>query len=218
MRPKIIVKQLTALDRDGISAAQTTAGAADLTIEGALASDGVATLDTQRIVGIYSGGNLSGVVFTVYGTNSQGIPISETITGPNNTTVSGVLMFKTVTRVAVDAAVGTNVEVGTTGVGATQPIPLDQHISPFAIGLFGEVETGLTVNYTVQYTPDAIQDITKINSAVLGVPGIKWTAHSSLTSKTASADSNIAYPAAAVRLLINSGTDPVTLIVRQAGL
>lgn len=218
MRPKIIVKQLTALDRNGISVAQQTVGAANLTITGALAAGGVATLDTNRIVGIYSAGNLAAVTFTVYGTDSNGIVISETITGPNATTVSGVLMFKTVTRVAAGGAVGSDVEVGTTGVGATQAVPLDQHISPFAVGLFIEVESGKTVNATVQYTPDAIQDTTKINAAVLGVPGIKWTNHPSLASQTASADSNLAYPAAAVRLLVNSGTDPVTFIIRQAGL
>lgn len=217
-RPIIITAQLGALDRDGICAAQQTVGAGSLTINGAFASGGIATLDQTRIVGIYSAGNLSGRVFTVNGSGYGGTALSETITGPNNTTVSGVLMFKKITSITVDGAVGTNVEVGTTGVGATQPVPLDQHISPFAIGLFIEIATGATVNVTAQYTPDDIFSETKMASAALGVPGINWTDHASLTSKTANADSNIAYPAAAVRMKINSGTDAATFIIRQAGI
>lgn len=218
MRPKIITKQLTTLDRDGISVAQQTAGAADLTITGALASGGVATMDTQRIVGIYSGGNLSALTFTVYGTDMRGIVISETITGPNATTVSGVLMFYTVTRVAVSGAAGSNVEVGTTGVGATQMVPLNQHISPFAVGLFVQIASAATVNVTVQYTTDDVQTTANINSAALGVPGINWISHPVLTSITASTDSNLSFPVSAVRMLINSGTDAAKFVIRQAGL
>ena len=219
MRPKIITKQLEALDRNGISLAGQRVGAGVLLIDGAYASGGVATLDTQRIVGIYSGGNLAARVFTITGTDGSGAVISETITGPGvGATVSGVLMFKTVTRVYVDGTIASDAEVGTTDVGATQIIPLDQHISPFAIGLFVEIASGATVNVTVQYTPDNVQTLTNINSAALGVAGVIWTPHASLTNKTSNGDSNIAYPATAVRMLVNSGTAAAKFIIRQAGI
>lgn len=106
------------LDRDGICVAQVRTGAGDLTINGAFATAGMATLDAGvksygRCVGIYSGGNLSALTFTVYGYDAQRRPVREAIAGPNNTTTAGVKSFKTITRVAVSATIGTNVEVGT---------------------------------------------------------------------------------------------------------
>lgn len=218
LKPVTLTKQLTALDRDGICAAQQRVGAGALTINGALAASGVATLDTQRIVGIYSAGNLSARVFTVTGTDENGIPISETITGPNATTVSGVLNFKTVTAVSVDATIATDAEVGTTGVGATPIVMIEQHISPANVGLFVEIAAAATVNVTVQNTPDNIFDLSLVNQAALGVPGINWTDDVILAAIAASAASNLAVPVAGVRLVVNSGTDAVKLIVRQAGL
>lgn len=214
MRPIIISKALTALDRDGISLAQQTAGAGDLTITGALASGGVFTSTAtigQRVIGIYSGGNLSARTFTVYGTDEWGHSISEAVTGPNATTVSTTQNFYTVTRVAVDGAVGTDVEVGTTAVGSSRAIVLDQYVAPFAISLFGILVSG-AATYTVQYTSDDVfaSDYVEGNGS--------WTDHPSLTGKSANADSNLAYPASAIRLKITAGTGTIKLITRQAGI
>lgn len=67
-----------------------------------------------RNVGIYSSGNLSSLTFTVYGEDTTGAISSEPITGPNNSTVTTVRRFRSVTQVAVSGTVGTNVEVGYT--------------------------------------------------------------------------------------------------------
>lgn len=215
MRPIFITKQSTALDRDGIALAQEPVAAGNLTLNGTLATGGVATVPTgQQIVGVYSAANIAARVFTIYGTDDEGKAISEAVTGVNAGTVSTSLNFKTVTRVAVDAATTADVEVGITGVSATKPIPLDQHVSPFAVALFLQIASGDTVNVTVQYTPDDVFDLTAVTTA----GGIVWTAHPNLTGKAADADSNLAFPAAAVRLIVNSGTDPAELIVRQAGI
>lgn len=213
MPPLIVSKILTALDRDGIGVAQQLVGAGDLALAGALASGGVGIMDTQRRVGIYSAGNLAARTFTVYGTNDDGIAISEAVTGPNNATVSTVLDYKTVTRVAVSGAVGSDVEVGTTGVGATKPIKLNPHISPFSVSLFLKIASGATVNATVQYTWDNVKAAESYQTAT----GLNWTSHAGMTGKTANADSNLAYPATAVRLVINSGTDAAELTAIQAG-
>lgn len=215
MRPVFISKQSTALDRDGISLSQTPGAAGDLTITGALASGGSVTLSTgQQIVGVYSGSNIAARVFTIYGTDGSNNAISDTVTGVNNSTVSTVLNFKTITRVAVDAATGAAVEVGITGVSASPPIPLDQHVSPHNTALFIEILTGLTVNASVQYTFDDVFLQSNFTSAT----GLNWVTHPVLAGVTASTDSNLSAPPAAVRLLINSGTDPAKLIIRQAGL
>lgn len=211
MKPVILTRTLAALDADGICASQTPGGAGDLTINGVLASGGVATLDGQRVVGVTSAGNASGVTFTIYGTNDEGISINETITGPNISTVSTTLNFKTVTRVAVSGAPGVAVTVGTTGVGSSRWVPLDQHADSFGVALFLEI-TG-TVDATVQYTGSDVYSLDALTAT-----GIVVTDHPNLTGKTAHADSNIAYPASAVRVRTNSGTGTVKFIVRQGSI
>lgn len=211
MRPIIITKTLAASDASGVCASQTPGGAGNLTINGTFASGGVATLDTQRRVGVTSAGNVSGVTFTIYGTNQEGNPIQETITGPNIATTSTTFDFKTVTRVAISGAAAAAVTVGTTGVGSTQWVTLDQHVSPFATALFLEISG--TINVTVEYTGS---DVILISSLTPG--NVVWTAHPNLTGKTANADSNLAFPASAVRMTVNSGTGTAKFITRQAGI
>jgi hypothetical protein len=101
-------------DVDGISVIELKGAAGDMTIGGAAASGGVATLDVPRNVTLtVATTNQSGVSFTVYGTDEYGEAVVETITGPNANTVAGVKAFKTVTRVAASAAIATNgVSVG----------------------------------------------------------------------------------------------------------
>ena len=208
MRPITQSRQLDAADPNGICLDQTTGGAGNLLINGALATGGVAALNVQRQVELESVGNLSAINFTITGTDGQGRAISETLVGPNIGTVATVLNFLTVTQVAADAAVGTAVEVGTNGVGASQEIPLDQYISPFNVNLFIDV-TG-TVNVTAQFTGDDIFG---------DAPGpFNWTNHPDLTNVVADADGTFISPVSACRLLTNSGVGEAVLRVLQAGL
>ncbi len=210
MRPITITKSLSvAADADGICASQTPAGAGNLTIDGALASGGAVTLDSARQVLITTVSDESGKTLTIYGTDEVGTVISETVTGPNATTGTSTYMYKTVTRVAVSAAFTGAVTVGTNGVGASKGVLLNQYLDPFAISIFLKF-TG-TVNVTVQYTSDDHR------ASGFHWGAASWTDHSSLTSKTANLDSNIAYPATGLRVKVNSGTGSVSMIVRQAG-
>lgn len=152
MRPKTITLTGAVLDGNGIALAQQTAGAANLTLAGALASGGVATLDIPRHVGIYCAGDINTVVFTVTGTDRFGATITEDITGVNATTVNGVKNFKTVTQVAADAAVGTNVEVGTTNEFDSQVIPVSYRTSNISYSCNPTVAGAFT--YEVKYTLD----------------------------------------------------------------
>lgn len=206
MRPIRITRQLTAADDNGIALAQQLVAAGSLTLNGVLVSGGVAHLDTQRKVGISSTGNLSAVTFTVYGTDQAGNTISESLTGPNNDTVSTVLDFYTVTQVAASAAVGTDVIVGTTDVGASAPIPLDIYLDPFNVSCFVDVQG--TVNFTVQFTFDDVQ---------ANAGPYVWTNHPDLTSGTADGDGTYISPVTATRIVTNSGTDPLVFTVIQAG-
>lgn len=207
MRPITITRALLAADADGIAQNQTLVAAGDLTLNGALVAGGVALLTSQRKVAAHSTGNIATVIFTVYGTDDAGRSITDTITGVNNSTVSTTLDFKTVTRVAASAAVGTNVEVGTTDVGASMPIPLDIYISPFNVSIGCDV-TG-TIDFTVQYTFDAI---------LTSVGPFTWFSLSNLTNATADSVDTFISPVTAARILTNSGTGSVTVTFVQAGL
>lgn len=101
-------------DVDGISVIELKGAAGTMTIGGAAATGGVATLDVPRNVTLtVATTNQSGVTFTVTGTDEYGETMVETITGPNANTVSGLKAFKTVTSVANSAAIATNgVSVG----------------------------------------------------------------------------------------------------------
>ena len=154
MRPKLVTFTMAALDRNGISVAQTMGAAGNLTITGVLATGGVATLDVPRRVGIYAAGDESGKTFTVYGTSRNGSTISEAITGPNATTVNGTKNYKTVTRVAVDAATAGDVEVGTCALADTQVIPVSCYDSVISYDV--HLSSGASLKYEFKYTLDDI--------------------------------------------------------------
>lgn len=103
------------IDRDGICLSQARASAGNLTMSGVFVASGTVTWAATRLVSLYSAGNLSAVDVTVDGTNHWGETKSVTVKGPNAGTVN-VAGFKTVTRVAVGAAIGAAIEVGTSAV------------------------------------------------------------------------------------------------------
>ncbi len=96
-----------------------------------------------------------------------------------------------------------------TGAGASGVYAPDNYISPFNVAL--SVLVSGTVNYTVQYTFDNVF-ATDYNPATGN-----WVDHPSLTAQTTTKDSNIAYPAQGVRLVVNSGSGTAKLTAIQAG-
>lgn len=208
MIPIVLTSSLSAADDDGIAQLQTPAAAGNLTLNGALVSDGVAVLTgagMARQVLITTVSNESAKTLTVYGTNATGNAISETVTGPNATTGTTTNYFRTVTRVAVSAAFTGNVKLGTNGVGSSRIVQPDMHVSPFNIGI-GCMVSG-TINFTVQHTFDVIGDGT----------GLAWHDHDDIAAASATIDSNYAFPVRGIRVKINSGTGTVTTTLIQAG-
>ncbi len=100
------------------------------------------------------------------------------------------------------------IRVITKTTGATNPIPLDNYISPFNVGFGVEVSNGATVDYKVQHTFDNIQD-----SAVTPV----WFDHPTVTGAITSTSGNYAFPVTAVRLNATANDGTLTFIVIQAG-
>jgi hypothetical protein len=198
-----------------VATAQTTAGAGNLTINGTLL-DIPATMQgvfraqfargINRTVSLTSTGNISGVTVTITGKDAEGNVVSEAIAGPNNTTVYTTVLFNQVTSVAVNGAVGTAMSVGSGTTGRTRWLMNDYFQKPFHCTVAVDV-TG-TINYTVQDTPDDVQR----NASP------KAFDHPILVAQSADAESNYAFPARAVRCVINSATDgSLIFTVIQAG-
>lgn len=147
--------------------------------------------------------NHSGKTFTITGTDADGVAQSEAIAGPNGVaTVSSTKYFKTVTSVTVSATTGADTfDIGWTAVAVSATFPLNWRERDFQVSL-GLIITG-TINVTVQHTLDAL------HAEYVASPS--WFPHSSLVSKTASADGNYAFPVTATRLLINSVTAGATV-------
>lgn len=229
MRPIYLTRSLSvAADADGIAQDQAIAGGV-LTLNGALVVSGVAQLGSQRKVLLTpgAGDNLTGINFTLTGTDDQGHVISEIIAGPNAVTAQSVLDYTTVVSISADVAggVGETVSFGTNGVGASVPIPMDQYIPDFTATLAAILRSG-AVNYTVQFTMDDVfaaynadtNQTQFMNGAAAGDPTkIIWWDHATLTAQAASAKGVLTEPVRAVRLLTNSGTGEIELQVAQGG-
>lgn len=208
MRPVINSFALAAAVVGAVAAAQTTAGAGNLVINGSLASGGVAKMLTQQMVGLTSAGNDSAITFKITGTDGQNRVISESLAGPNANTVNSVFSYKTITSIAVSAAVGTNVTVDTINQGAGPEVPVDQNLDPGNISIAVEV-TG-AVTYTVEWTQDDV-------FAAAPGPFVWFPAAGNLVAATTTQAGAIVSPISAVRARVTAGQGIVNLIVRQSG-
>lgn len=206
MQPAYITKSLIAASVNVIATSQTPLGAGNLTLVSS-----TVVLDTQRQVLITQAANETGHNFTLYGTNDSGAPISEVVAGSSGASVTSVLNYKTITRVAISAAATGAIQVGTNGVGATQWKILNTSVTPFNLGL-AVIITG-TVNFTVNYTYE--------DPNVPIVAGGQPTAFAvtALSAKSASTDGGaLTTPVAAIQMVINSGTGSATLVAIQPGI
>jgi hypothetical protein len=181
-----------------------------LTINGTLAVNGVAYLGTAQRLALASASNDSATSFVVTGTNWAGNTISETIVGPNATTVYSVLDYLTVTSIVASAAATGPITVGTGQQGGSPWVRFDDW-SAGAITL--QVNVSGTVNYTVQTTLDDPNSPTNPVTPA----NITWIAGSSLTAGTTAAQGTIASAPLFVRIVLNSGSGSCTLTVVQSG-
>jgi len=193
-------------DDDGVSLSQTPGAAGNLTITGAFASGGVATLSPPQFIGVKCAGNDAGRTFTIYGTDWNGTVISESVAGANIGTTNSTLNYKTVTRIAVDAATAGAISVGTVGVGTTEPMVLDTYVNP-ATRTAAMIFSG-TANATLQVALNDLKpnwDIYTTTPTWLDVTGFP-----ALAAHAAGLHSG-SYTM--IRLKVNSGTGAVQAIV-----
>lgn len=140
-----------AIDDNGVCESQNRSGAGALTINGALASGGVATLDVPRNVIADSGGADTAVI-TVTGTDQYGQVVKENITLNGTTAVAGKKAFKTITAVASDATISNGFFLGTGDVlGLPVYLPSGGYVHAelqdgAAVGSAGTLVAGLAAN------------------------------------------------------------------------
>jgi hypothetical protein len=199
MRSKNVTLTPQNVDDNGICEAQTTAGAVAMLINGALASGGTVTLDVASQIGIYCAADINTIVFTVVGTNPEGVAQTGTITGVNAGTVESTEYWKTVTSVTTSAAVGTNTIVGTVDEFASKCYAVDIYTDGHTVG--GSL-TG-TANYKIQY---CLERFTAGETLV-------WI-DTSLTNKTAASSATLTDMVGGFRIVENSFTDWATLSLR----
>ncbi len=192
MVQQVVDIDLDAMDRDGIAQAQNVTAATAMTLNGILGT----TLDYARIIGIYSGADVSSSAFAIVGTNSNGETQSETIaTGPNAGTVVSTKLYKTITSVTPSATVAQNVEVGTvaTTLSAESIVcPLDPYLGvppTYCVDVTG------TINFTVSEC---------FMNPFSGISSLTWVPLTALTSKTADTVSAGTTHATAVKVIVNS--------------
>lgn len=212
MQPiSVTVGPLDAADDNGIATSQTTAGAANLTLNGALVVGGVAVLDAPRQVAITSGGNDLGITFTVYGTTFGGQSVSETITGASGGASATKTDFATVTRIYASGATSVSgVIAGTNAKAGSRWVRLDSWAFPkTAI----QCNATGTVNYTVQVTMDDPND--PFNP--VGIADVTWLNTNDTDAVTANGDifTNFDWTPTWARVLLNSGSGSVTSTFAQ---
>ena len=231
MRPRVIsISPYAAADADAVATSQTPAagGIQELTIDGAFATGGVATMDANRQVVITAAADDSARVFVVTGTDGKGNTIVEAVAGPNATTASTVRAFATVTSVKVDDDTAGAIQVGTLAVVSTDWFPLDYLQSDFQIGLSLIIGGALTPDFDVELTLDNILDfqgndpIPTRGQWVASVfdrfhPAVTAVDHDTLITVIADATGNVAFPVRAIRMVSNQvfTVEPVELNIVQ---
>ena len=173
----------------------------------------IAKLDTQRRLLFTPGGSDAGVSYVVAGADDSGTLIGESVAGVASGTVATLLDYAQVFSIKGTGSVANGITVGTNGVGASPWFELHWPAEPFNVEVGGTVVAGKTVNWGWQYTYDnpwkmpAGQTIPQ----PFNHPTVNGQASGSL-------DGPINNGVAAVRLIVNSGTDAVRGWITQSGV
>ena len=207
---KTLTLSLVAAVNNGVSQAQAGVAATPLTLNGSLATAGVATFDAPRRVGVASTGNDTGITFTVVGTDYYGRAQTEVLTGANNATAQTVRDFATVTSITPSGNTAANVTAGTTNTGSTPPHVLDAIANPASVSLAGIV-TGVGVTWTAEQSFDDLSPAWNVNAT----PPTYFP--TPLVNQAGNAVGALTQPATLLRLTLNStGTGSVALRIVQA--
>lgn len=210
---RVSVGPLVTASANNIAHSQTPGSAGKLTLNGSTVTGGVAVLDTARNVLITTTADEAANTFTITGTNWAADIISEVMIGPNDTTGTSILDYKTVISIVISGGASGALTVGTTTTAGSPWARLDEWANSY-VSIQCNV-TG-TINYTVQQTLDDPNDPT---NPVLPA-NITWvnSSDASAVSATGSIQTNYGFVPIWARVLLNSGTGSVTASFVQSGV
>lgn len=217
--PVVVTLQFAASVANGICLAQNPVAAGALTLNGALVTAGVATMDAARRIAIASSGADGALVFTITGTDRYGSPQSETLTGVTSVnTPYTAYDYLTVTSVTTSAGSAGNITVGTNGVGSSPWFVEQILITPFHLRA-GVINAG-GATFSVERTYDDPNAILQGGTITIepgsNIPPVAWPQidASQVTLTTLETDLALCF---AHRLTIYAGTTAVKMQSIQAG-
>lgn len=208
MRPiTATIGPLTAQSANNIALSQTPGAAGPLTLNGSLVSGGAAVIGNHQFITITTSDSTHS--FTIVGATSTGALLTETVTG-NGTSATSLLAYSKVSSITISGAATGAVTVGTSGIGTTSWVRLDEWASP-PVGIQCDVVG--TVNYTVQSTYDDPNSPTN----PVSVSAMTWitTNDTNAVGATGSVQTNFLFTPTYVRVLLNSGSGSVSMKVIQ---
>ncbi len=175
------------------------------------------SLDAARRVLITSGGNDTGINFTVIGTNQFGYPITDTFAGANGTSQSN-LDFKTVTGITHTGSVASTLTAGTGNTGSSSWQIINWNSVPNNLSIAVELRSG-AATFTIEHTyddPNILPMTGGLNAAGLGYP-FPWP-DPTINGASGSAETSYQIPIIAWRLTTVSGTGTLVVRALQSGL
>lgn len=221
---KPVVFNWTAANTTDVCKLQTTSGAGSLVINGNLTSNKIGIpnspsasnpsgysatfIGCSRTVSVTSAANNSAINVTITGI-LNGASQSETITGPNITTVYTTKLFDVVTAVSVNGATaGGGISVGSGSTGQTHWHGYDYYVpcaaTSVSIGVTG------TIDYSFQATLEDVNTVTNpgiIEGIIVPQAGNAQAFVLELSNATASGFGYFNYPVRYMNVVINSSTD-----------
>ncbi len=204
MRPVTLTVALDAASVTKVALAQTTAGAANLTLTASAAA--IDSSGAARVLLITTGEDNSTVDYIIVGTDADGNSITETAKLPNHTTLASLKSYASVTSFHVSAIIGANMSVGTRGTttsAVSKTIPLEFYSRT---GATVAIEITGTANVSVQETFDDILG--------LGTANAVWFAPTALASKSSNTVGSLDIGATGCDLLINTYSTGASVTLR----
>ena len=179
------------------------AGAATLTINGALASGGaIPKQELGYIVGItVAATDLSGRTFTITGTSQDNAAQTEDVVGPSSNTVYSTKYYRSISSITVTAGTDAAITVGTSNVtlcAVTPTFPLNIYTPIHNIA----VDVGGTINFTVE----------KCYERPTADETPNWVSH--ISAGTIDAATALTAPTGAVRVKVNTYTNTATFALQ----
>lgn len=228
--PVSVVETVTGANTNVVSTTKYFNTVTQVAISGASAAavtvgtNGVATLDTARRIIITSGGDDSGITFTLTGTDWYGEPITETKAGANGV-ATALLDYATVTGITTSAAAASTITVGTNTTAGSPWARFDDLAAHSQVSIQVDVSGTLSTGATVQQSlndPDYVTNTVQPNTFNYTQATMNWLPHpdSNLVNVlSGSVQGNYGYAPEFARLVITTtGSASAVATFKQAYL